>query len=175
MTVCVVLATLIPILRESGISSDVMKPIAAPLVGGMITSTIYVLILMPVFFALTKERAMRRGSLPPAGGEFDKRLITGWPGKFSVIQKWQWPGGLNRRSLGNTLRIRWSKIDVPQSTELISDQQSFRRWSLVSKTSGRIRRAMGKGKVRKINFGMVVARSVGGKKMAATEEGGHFD
>jgi Cu(I)/Ag(I) efflux system membrane protein CusA/SilA len=40
-----------------------MKPIAAPLVGGMITSTIHVLILVPVFFALMKERALRRGTL----------------------------------------------------------------------------------------------------------------
>src|SRR5881296_1310883 len=63
MTVCVVLASLIPILWESGIGSDVMKPIAAPIVGGMITSTIHVLILVPVFFALMKERALRRGTL----------------------------------------------------------------------------------------------------------------
>jgi copper/silver efflux system protein len=39
-----------------------MKPIAAPIVGGMITSTIHVLILVPVFFVL-KERALRRGAL----------------------------------------------------------------------------------------------------------------
>jgi copper/silver efflux system protein len=63
MTVCAVLASLIPILWESGIGSDVMKPIAAPIVGGMITSTIHVLILVPVFFALMKERALRRGTL----------------------------------------------------------------------------------------------------------------
>jgi Cu(I)/Ag(I) efflux system membrane protein CusA/SilA len=63
MTVCVVLASLVPILWETGIGSDVMKPIAAPLVGGMITSTIHVLILVPVFFALMKERALRRGTL----------------------------------------------------------------------------------------------------------------
>jgi Cu(I)/Ag(I) efflux system membrane protein CusA/SilA len=65
MTVSVVLASLIPILWESGIGSDVMKPIAAPIVGGMITSTIHVLILVPVFFALIKERALRRGTLRP--------------------------------------------------------------------------------------------------------------
>ncbi len=67
MTVCVVLASLIPILWETGVGADVMKPIAAPLVGGMITSTIHVLILVPVFFALMKERALRRGTLvlPP--------------------------------------------------------------------------------------------------------------
>src|SRR5262250_2364443 len=63
MTVTAVLASLIPILWESGIGSDVMKPIAAPIVGGMITSTIHVLILVPVFFALMKERALRAGTL----------------------------------------------------------------------------------------------------------------
>ncbi len=66
MTVCAVLASLIPILLEKGIGSDVMKPIAAPMVGGMITSTIHVLILVPVFFALMKERALKRGVLGPS-------------------------------------------------------------------------------------------------------------
>ena len=63
MTVSVVLASLAPILWESGIGSDVMKPIAAPIIGGMITSTIHVLILVPVFFALMKERALKQGKL----------------------------------------------------------------------------------------------------------------
>jgi Cu(I)/Ag(I) efflux system membrane protein CusA/SilA len=63
MTVSVVMASLVPIFWESGIGSDVMKPIAAPIVGGMITSTIHVLILVPVFFALIKERALRSGTL----------------------------------------------------------------------------------------------------------------
>ncbi len=61
MTVTAVLASLVPILWESGIGSDVMKPIAAPIVGGMITSTIHVLILVPVFFVMMKERALKRG------------------------------------------------------------------------------------------------------------------
>ncbi len=63
LTVTAILASLIPILWETGIGSDVMKPIATPIVGGMITSTIHVLILVPVFFALMKERALRRGTL----------------------------------------------------------------------------------------------------------------
>jgi Cu(I)/Ag(I) efflux system membrane protein CusA/SilA len=63
MTVCAVLASLVPILWASGIGSDVMKPIAAPIVGGMITSTIHVLILVPVFFVMMKERALKRGTL----------------------------------------------------------------------------------------------------------------
>ena len=60
MTVAVVMLSLAPILLESGIGSDVMKPIAAPIVGGMITSTINVLILVPVFFAMMKERELRK-------------------------------------------------------------------------------------------------------------------
>jgi Cu(I)/Ag(I) efflux system membrane protein CusA/SilA len=65
MTVMAVLASLIPILWASGIGSDVMKPIAAPIVGGMITSTIHVLILVPVFFVMMKERELKRGTLLP--------------------------------------------------------------------------------------------------------------
>jgi Cu(I)/Ag(I) efflux system membrane protein CusA/SilA len=64
MTVAAVILSLAPILWETGIGSDVMKPIAAPIVGGMITSTIHVLILVPVFFLLIKRRALRRSLLP---------------------------------------------------------------------------------------------------------------
>ena len=63
MTVAAVLASLTPILYETGVGSDVMKPIAAPIVGGMVTSTIHVLILVPVFFVLMKNRALKRGAL----------------------------------------------------------------------------------------------------------------
>jgi Cu(I)/Ag(I) efflux system membrane protein CusA/SilA len=66
MTVTAVILSLAPILWETGIGSDVMKPIAAPIVGGMITSTIHVLILVPVFFLLIKRRALRRGNLHPS-------------------------------------------------------------------------------------------------------------
>lgn len=63
MTVTAVLASLAPILAASGIGSDVMKPMATPIVGGMITSTIHVLILVPIFFVLLKERELRRGTV----------------------------------------------------------------------------------------------------------------
>ena len=66
MTVTAVILSLAPILWETGIGSDVMKPIAAPIVGGMITSTIHVLILVPVFFLLMKRRQLRQGKLHSA-------------------------------------------------------------------------------------------------------------
>jgi len=59
MTVAAVLASLIPIFWMSGVGSDVMKPIAAPIIGGMITSSIHVLIIVPVLFQMQKERDLR--------------------------------------------------------------------------------------------------------------------
>jgi Cu(I)/Ag(I) efflux system membrane protein CusA/SilA len=73
MTVAVVILSLAPILWESGIGSDVMKPIAAPIVGGMVTSTVAVMVLVPVLFAIIKERALRAGRLTPSG----MRLVGG--------------------------------------------------------------------------------------------------
>lgn len=62
MTVTAVILSLAPILWETGIGSDVMKPIAAPIVGGMITSTVHVLILVPVFFLLIRRRSLRQNA-----------------------------------------------------------------------------------------------------------------
>jgi Cu(I)/Ag(I) efflux system membrane protein CusA/SilA len=63
MTVTVVMASLVPIMWSAGVGSDVMKPIAAPIIGGMITSTIHVLIITPVIFYIMKMRALRKGRL----------------------------------------------------------------------------------------------------------------
>jgi Cu(I)/Ag(I) efflux system membrane protein CusA/SilA len=67
MTVTVVMAALIPIMWSQGAGSDVMKPIAAPIIGGMMTSTIHVLIITPVIFYIMKRRALRRGALVKSG------------------------------------------------------------------------------------------------------------
>jgi Cu(I)/Ag(I) efflux system membrane protein CusA/SilA len=67
MTVSVVLAGLLPIMWSSGVGADVMKPIAAPIIGGMITSTIHVLIITPVIFAIMKKGALKRGKLRQSG------------------------------------------------------------------------------------------------------------
>jgi copper/silver efflux system protein len=67
MTVSVVMAALVPILWSTGVGSDIMKPIAAPIIGGMVTSTIHVLIITPVIFYLIKTRALRRGTLQASG------------------------------------------------------------------------------------------------------------
>ena len=66
MTVLVVMLSQAPIFFETGIGNDVMEPIAVPIVGGMVTSSIAVLILLPVLFAILKERALRNGTLTPS-------------------------------------------------------------------------------------------------------------
>jgi Cu(I)/Ag(I) efflux system membrane protein CusA/SilA len=51
---------------SAGVGADVMKPIAAPVIGGVITSTLHVLVITPVIFAMVKERALKRGRLQPS-------------------------------------------------------------------------------------------------------------
>jgi Cu(I)/Ag(I) efflux system membrane protein CusA/SilA len=63
MTVSVVTASLVPIMWSSGVGADVMKPIAAPIIGGMVTSTVHVLVITPVIFYIMKVRALRKGRL----------------------------------------------------------------------------------------------------------------
>ena len=67
MTVSVVMAALVPIMWSTGVSSDVMKPIATPIIGGMVTSTVHVLIITPVIFYIMKRRAFRKGRLQESG------------------------------------------------------------------------------------------------------------
>ncbi len=63
MTVGTTLIALMPIMWSAGVGADVMKPIAAPIIGGVITSTLHVLIITPLIFAMVKERALKRGRL----------------------------------------------------------------------------------------------------------------
>lgn len=60
MTVSVGLFGLIPILWANGVGSDIMRPITIPLIGGTISSTIYVLLITPVIFEMIKERELKR-------------------------------------------------------------------------------------------------------------------
>ena len=60
MTVSVSLFGLIPILWSTGTGSDVMLPITIPLIGGVITSTVYVLLVTPVVYEMMRERELKK-------------------------------------------------------------------------------------------------------------------
>ncbi|MDX1444518.1 MAG: efflux RND transporter permease subunit, partial [Gammaproteobacteria bacterium] len=59
MTVSAIIAGLLPIMLGSGTGSEIMRRIAAPMVGGMLTATLLTLVLLPVCFYLWQRVAMR--------------------------------------------------------------------------------------------------------------------
>ncbi len=58
MTVSVILAGLVPLLFATGTGADVMKRIAAPMVGGVVTSTVLELILYPAIYYIWKKKTL---------------------------------------------------------------------------------------------------------------------
>lgn len=70
MTVVAIMAGLLPIMWGSGTGSEVMSRIAAPMVGGMISSTILTLAVIPAIYALVKQWQLR----PEMGGPLPLRV-----------------------------------------------------------------------------------------------------
>jgi len=60
MTVCTVVASLLPIMWSHSTGAEVMKPLATPVLGGMVSSLGLVLIVTPVIFFWLRERELRR-------------------------------------------------------------------------------------------------------------------
>jgi Cu(I)/Ag(I) efflux system membrane protein CusA/SilA len=63
MTVVAIMAGLLPIMWSSGTGSEVMRRIAAPMVGGMVSSTVLTLVVIPALYSLIKQRQL--ASKPP--------------------------------------------------------------------------------------------------------------
>jgi Cu(I)/Ag(I) efflux system membrane protein CusA/SilA len=79
MTVATVVAGLLPIMWSSSVGAEVMKPLATPVLGGMISSLIHVLIVTPVIFFSIRERqlGLQHETLPfaPAGHLGGRRVL----------------------------------------------------------------------------------------------------
>jgi Cu(I)/Ag(I) efflux system membrane protein CusA/SilA len=67
MTVAAALSGLVPLLWSTGTGSDLMRPLATPMIGGLITSTLLVLIVIPVLFVWQKRFELAHGRLRPSG------------------------------------------------------------------------------------------------------------
>lgn len=67
MTVATTVVGLTPLLWATGAGSDVMRPIAVPIIGGMVTSTVHVLLVTPIIFFMMKRKALERGRLRMSG------------------------------------------------------------------------------------------------------------
>jgi len=66
MTVLTMMIGLVPVLWSTGTGADVMKRIAAPMVGGLVTSFLLELTVYPAIFALWKGQRLPAETLPPA-------------------------------------------------------------------------------------------------------------
>ncbi|WP_291285321.1 efflux RND transporter permease subunit [Flavobacterium sp.] len=60
MTVCVSLFGLVPVLWSNGVGMDVMKPIVLPMIGGVFTSAVHILLVTPLIFLMSKEYELRK-------------------------------------------------------------------------------------------------------------------
>jgi copper/silver efflux system protein len=60
MTVSVALFGLVPVLWATGVGSDVMQPIVLPMIGGVLTSSTHILLVIPLIFLMTKEYELRK-------------------------------------------------------------------------------------------------------------------
>jgi copper/silver efflux system protein len=58
MTVVAIMAGLLPIMWSTGTGSEIMQRIAVPMIGGMISSTLLTLIVIPAIYGLVKERSL---------------------------------------------------------------------------------------------------------------------
>jgi Cu(I)/Ag(I) efflux system membrane protein CusA/SilA len=73
MTVVAIMAGLLPIMWSHGTGAEVMQRIAVPMIGGMVSSTVLTLIVIPVIYTIIKGAMLRpsrlMASLRPSGGK----------------------------------------------------------------------------------------------------------
>ena len=75
MTVVAIMAGLLPILWNTGTGSEVMQRIAVPMIGGMVSSTILTLIVIPAVYGILKSIAIRRAQTKqPAHSSIAQRI-----------------------------------------------------------------------------------------------------
>jgi Cu(I)/Ag(I) efflux system membrane protein CusA/SilA len=72
MTICVIIAGLLPIMWSHGAGADVMKRIAAPMVGGVVTSGVMELMVYPVIYYLWRGRKLEATLVPTARGVLEE-------------------------------------------------------------------------------------------------------
>ena len=66
MTVAAIMAGLLPIMWSHGTGAEVMQRIAVPMIGGMVSSTLLTLIVIPAIYAAVKGASLRLPRLAPS-------------------------------------------------------------------------------------------------------------
>jgi hypothetical protein len=83
MTVSTVVAGLLPIMWSTSAGSEVMKPLATPVLGGMVSSLLHVLIVTPVLFFWLRERELKKQGTATATEEMSEEFSYETTGKAS--------------------------------------------------------------------------------------------
>jgi Cu(I)/Ag(I) efflux system membrane protein CusA/SilA len=87
MTVATAFAGLLPIMWSNGTGMEVMRPLATPIIGGVVSSFLHVLIITPVLFACLREREMKKAEAalldaerawPTGNGQGSAEQEAGW-------------------------------------------------------------------------------------------------
>lgn len=83
MTVATIVASLLPIMWSTRPGAEVMKPLATPVLGGMVSSLLHILVVTPVIFFWLRDRELRRAAAPLSpsmvGGESQKQTVHSHP------------------------------------------------------------------------------------------------
>ena len=109
MTVSTVIAGLLPIMWSTRAGAEVMKPLATPVLGGMVSSLLHVLIVTPVIFFWIRERRLGLQREPLPRGE----PVRGSPRRWqwlresspSLRRSRSWCGGLDPAAASPWLRV----------------------------------------------------------------------
>jgi Cu(I)/Ag(I) efflux system membrane protein CusA/SilA len=95
MTVSTVVAGLLPIMWSTSAGSEVMKPLATPVLGGMVSSLLHVLIVTPVIFFWLRERQLKKQGIAPSSDEMSEEFSYETSGKTSDADRGS-PSGIEK-------------------------------------------------------------------------------
>ncbi len=87
MTVSTVVAGLLPIMWSTSAGSEVMKPLATPVLGGMVSSLLHVLIVTPVIFFSLRARQLKKQGTTSASAEMSEEFRDETSGKTSDVHR----------------------------------------------------------------------------------------
>jgi Cu(I)/Ag(I) efflux system membrane protein CusA/SilA len=77
MTVATIVASLLPIMWSTRTGAEVMKPLATPVIGGMVSSLIHILIVTPVIFVWLREGELKRNAARTPNGDQGQSELAG--------------------------------------------------------------------------------------------------
>ena len=88
MTVVAIMAGLVPILWSTGTGSEVMQRIAVPMIGGMVSSTMLTLVVIPAIYALVKGFHLRREAGAGSNREDEPNQTRGFGGRIGINKEY---------------------------------------------------------------------------------------